>query len=231
MIPHQSSLEEITRELNTDAEKGLSSEAAAQRLEEFGPNAIRSQKRRSPWLILLHQFKSPVVYLLLAAAGVSLFFEEWLDAIAIGIVILLNAVIGFIMELQAERSMEALQQLTTQTAKVIRSGRLREIGLEEIVPGDMMVMEAGDMVPADGRIVEARDLQVDESALTGESVPSPRSTRPGCTAAIVPNCSATSSGGVLGICTAPEPTRIVDVAAASSATSTGVDADARPGLR
>lgn len=171
MIPHQSSLEEITRELNTDAEKGLSNEAAAQRLEEFGPNAIRSQKRRSPWLILLHQFKSPVVYLLLAAAGVSLFFEEWLDAIAIGIVILLNAVIGFIMELQAERSMEALQQLTTQTAKVIRSGRLREIGLEEIVPGDMMVMEAGDMVPADGRIVEARDLQVDESALTGESVP------------------------------------------------------------
>lgn len=168
---HQIKLDALVAELSTDTEKGLSAGTAAQRLEEYGRNSIRSNRRTSPWMILLHQFKSPVVYLLLIAAGMSLFFEEWLDAIAIGIVILLNAAIGFAMELQAERSMEALQQLAQQTAKVYRNGQLKEIPSDEIVPGDLLFMEAGDMVQADGRIARSTDLQADESALTGESVP------------------------------------------------------------
>lgn len=168
---HQLKQEELSSRLQTDVKKGLTSEAAAQRLEEYGQNAIESHERISPWMILLHQFKSPVVYLLLVAAAMSVFFKEWPDAIAIGIVILLNAAIGFIMELQAERSMKALEKLTRLTAKVVRNGSVKEIQVEEIVPGDILFLEAGDLVPADGRIADATDLQADESALTGESVP------------------------------------------------------------
>lgn len=171
MEAHQRKQQEILNELSSDAGKGLAAEDARRRLEEHGPNEISSSKRISPLMILLHQFKSPVVYLLLLAMGLSLFFQEWLDAIAIAVVILLNAVIGFIMEFQAERSMEALQKMTSQSARVLRDGKVQEIPSAEIVPGDIMLLEAGDMVQADGRILESTDLQSDESALTGESLP------------------------------------------------------------
>ncbi|MGX5818799.1 cation-translocating P-type ATPase [Chitinophaga lutea] len=171
MEPYFTSLGQLEKDLAADPSRGLSPEEAARQLQEYGPNAIESKRHRSPWIILLHQFKSAVVYLLLVAAGMSLFFREWLDAIAIGVVILLNAVVGFVMEFQAERSMEALQRLTQQMAKVLRGGSLQEVPSEELVPGDILIMEAGDMVLADARIVESTDLQADESALTGESVP------------------------------------------------------------
>ncbi|GEP97224.1 cation-translocating P-type ATPase [Chitinophaga cymbidii] len=169
--PHQLQQEELTAKLQSDVQKGLTDEAVAQRLEEYGQNTIESHKRISPWMILLHQFKSPVVYLLLVAAAMSVFFREWPDAIAIGIVILLNAVIGFVMELQAERSMKALEKMTRLSAKVLRNGSLKEVPVENIVPGDILFLEAGDLVAADGRIADATELQADESALTGESVP------------------------------------------------------------
>lgn len=171
MEPYFTPVKKLSAQLHANPDQGLSLEAAAELLQQHGPNAITGKRRRSPWMILLHQFKSPVVYLLLVAAGMSLFFKEWLDAIAIGVVILLNAAVGFVMEFQAERSMEALQKLARQMAKVIRGGSMAEIPSEELVPGDIMVMEAGDMVLADGRILQATDLQADESALTGESVP------------------------------------------------------------
>src|SRR5688500_4852635 len=101
MEAHQPKQQDILKEFSSDEDKGLTAEDARQRLEEHGPNEISRGKRISPLMILLHQFKSPVVYLLLLAMGLSLFFQEWLDAIAIGVVILLNAVIGFIMEFQA----------------------------------------------------------------------------------------------------------------------------------
>ncbi|RPE08628.1 cation-translocating P-type ATPase [Chitinophaga lutea] len=171
MESYFTSLTALQQQSGTDLQQGLSPETAAERLQQYGPNAITGKRSRSPWMIWLHQFKSPVVYLLLVAAGMSIFFKEWLDAIAIGIVILLNAVVGFVMEFQAERSMEALQKLATQMAKVIRGGKLQEVPSEELVPGDIMVLEAGDMVLADGRLLSATNLQADESALTGESVP------------------------------------------------------------
>lgn len=169
--PHQLTPDELNARLKTDIHKGLTDEAATQRLEEYGQNAIESREKISPWMILLHQFKSPVVYLLLVAAAMSVFFREWPDAIAIGVVILLNAAIGFIMELQAERSMKALEKMTHLSAKVLRNGKLKEVPVETIVPGDVLFLEAGDLVAADGRIADATDLQADESALTGESVP------------------------------------------------------------
>lgn len=178
LSPHQLRPDELGSRLKTAIRQGLTDDAAAARLEEYGPNAIESRERISPWMILLHQLKSPVVYLLLVAAAMSLFFREWPDAIAIGVVILLNTAIGFIMELQAERSMKALEKLTRQTARVLRNGKLREVPVEDIVPGDIAFLEAGDMVAADGRIADATDLQADESALTGESVPVEKSPEP-----------------------------------------------------
>jgi len=168
---YQQDISEVINQLKSDPEKGLGADDAAQRLEEYGRNEIAATRRISPWLIFLHQFKSAVVYLLLVAAALSAFFKEWADAIAILLVIVINAAIGFIMEYQAENSMQALRQMTKLNARVIRKGKVSEIPVEEIVPGDLLFLEAGDVVPADARIVKATQLQVNESALTGESVP------------------------------------------------------------
>lgn len=168
---YHSEVTEVASTLEADTAKGLSESEAATRLEKYGRNATTSGKKISPIIILLNQLKSPVVYLLLVAAGLSFFFKEYADAIAILIVIAVNTIIGFVMEWQAARSMEALSRMTKQVSKVLREGKTREIDAEEIVPGDIILVEAGDMVPADGRIVESTQLQADESALTGESVP------------------------------------------------------------
>jgi P-type Ca2+ transporter type 2C len=168
---HTKSQEEILREYQSDPENGLTSEEAALRLEALGRNAISQEKKKSLLLIFLRQFNNALVYLLIVAAGLSFFFQEWLDGFAILVVILINAIIGFYMEYQAERSMEALKKLSILPSKVIRNGATTEINAEELVPGDLVFLEAGDMVPADGRILRASQLQVDEAALTGESLP------------------------------------------------------------
>lgn len=168
---HSRSLEDVLQSLEADGTRGLSGEESIQRLEQFGSNSITHEKKKSLWLVFLRQFNSPIVYLLILAVGLSFFFQEWLDGAAILVVILINSIIGFYMEYQAEQSMEALKKLSILPAKVIRSGELKEINAEELVPGDLIFMEAGDMVPADGRIVRSSQLQVDEAALTGESIP------------------------------------------------------------
>ena len=170
-VIHSTSHEELARLYETDGERGLSQEEVKRRLEKFGDNSIAHEKKKSLWLIFLRQFNSPIVYLLIFAAGLSFFFQEWLDGFAILVVIFINAIIGFYMEFQAERSMEALKKLSVLPAKVIRNGELSEINAEELVPGDLIFLEAGDMVPADGRIFRSSQLQVDEAALTGESIP------------------------------------------------------------
>ena len=170
-IIHSISPEEVSRLYETDEVRGLSHEEVIGRLEKFGDNSITHEKKKSLWLIFMRQFNSPIVYLLIFAAGLSFFFQEWLDGFAILVVILINAIIGFYMEFQAERSMEALKKLSILPAKVIRNGELSEINAEELVPGDLIFLEAGDMIPADGRIFRSSQLQIDESALTGESIP------------------------------------------------------------
>lgn len=168
--PHAIEPEAVLTALQSDAANGLTSAEAQKRLKN-GANKIEAKKDKSIWLIFLGQFKSPIVWLLVFAAGLSFYFGELLDGIAILIVILINALIGFYMEYQAERSMNALKKLSAVPAKVQRNGKLEEINAEEIVPGDIVYIEAGDMIPADGRIFKASQVQIDESALTGESLP------------------------------------------------------------
>ena len=157
--------------LMADDAVGLSSPDAIDRLNRYGRNIIEDKKKISPVIIFFNQFKSPFVLLLLLAAGLSFYFKEWLDGIAILIVIFVNSIIGFLMEFQAERSMDALKRMTKVNAKVIRNGKLCEISSDEIVPGDTLYAEAGDIILADARIFNSSHLQADESALTGESMP------------------------------------------------------------
>jgi Ca2+-transporting ATPase len=157
--------------LGVDTSKGLTENEAQKRLSYFGENSITRKKKMSLWVVFFRQFKSPIVYLLVVAASLSFFFREWLDGIAIIAVIVINSIIGFYMEFQSDRSMEALNKLSTIPGRVMRNGNLLEINSEKIVPGDIVFIEAGDMVCADARIIRLSRLQIDESALTGESVP------------------------------------------------------------
>jgi P-type Ca2+ transporter type 2C len=168
---HACQRKEIIQELKSNSQQGLSSDEAAERLERYGLNALQEKKRVSPLLLFLAQFKSPFVLLLIIASGLSLYFGEYLDATAIGVVMAINAIIGFVMEYQAEQSMEALKKLTVIPAKVRRDGNLIEIPSEQVVPGDLLYIEAGDIVLADARLFLFSQLELDESSLTGESVP------------------------------------------------------------
>lgn len=168
--------DEIAKLLQSNLSDGLSSEEAGLRLKKYGPNKIDETKKRSSFWIFLSQFKSPIVYLLLFAAGLSFYFQEWLDGIAILVVILINSLIGFYMEFQAERSMDALKKLTAVSAKLLREGQLIEYDSVNIVQGDILYVEAGDLILADARILRQAQLQVDESALTGESIPVEKNT-------------------------------------------------------
>lgn len=161
----------VVGQLKSDALKGLSHSEAKKRLSEYGANKITTEKNKSAWLIFFSQFKSPIIWLLIVATGLSFYFKEWLDGFAILLVIFINAIIGFYMEFQAERSMNALKKISSVSGKVFRNGQTQEINSEEIVPGDIVYFEAGDMIPADGRIIKSFQVQIDESALTGESLP------------------------------------------------------------
>lgn len=164
-------VEALENTLATEKDKGISNAEALKRSNQFGLNSYKSQKQKSLWRMALEQFKSPIVYLLFLAAFASLYFENTIEAITIFIVILVNALIGFFMELQARSSMLALKEMDVSYAKVIRGGKTIEIPSEHLVPGDLLLLEAGDMVSGDGRIIFSNGLQADESSLTGESFP------------------------------------------------------------
>jgi Ca2+-transporting ATPase len=151
--------------------RGLSSEEAARRLAEQGPNEIEQAHQVSPWRILARQFIGAMTWLLLAATLVSAALGEYVDAGVIAGVIVLNAVIGFVQEYRAERAVEALQSLTAPLARVIREGHAIQIRAREVVRGDVLILDAGDLVAADGRLLDAHSLQTNEASLTGESLP------------------------------------------------------------
>ncbi|RAV98153.1 cation-translocating P-type ATPase [Pseudochryseolinea flava] len=174
---HDQSATETISALTTDGETGLTIIEAKNRLLNVGPNALEQGKSTSIFTLLMRQFKSPIVFLLLASAILSFSHASWSDGIAILIVLLINTCIGFFMEHKAERSMDALRGLTKTFSKVIRSGSLIEINTSDIVPGDLIYLEAGDIIPADARIINAYQLQVDESALTGESIPAEKNNK------------------------------------------------------
>ena len=156
---------------------GLSDAEAASRLTRYGPNALLAHAPRTAFAILIDQFNSPVVWLLSAAAALAAAFSEWKEAAAILIVLVINTLIGFFTELRAVRSMEALRKLGTRSSRVRRDDKLKTIAAELVVPGDIVLLESGDVVTADIRLVEARNLFCDESTLTGESVPVEKSVR------------------------------------------------------
>jgi Ca2+-transporting ATPase len=169
--PWANSWRETLKALEVSAESGLTKTEANRRRKEYGSNRLRQAKSKSAWLILVDQFRSLIVALLAVGALFSFIFGEWADGIAIMVVISINAAIGFFTELRAVRSMEALREMGSVSARVRRDGGVREVQAEELVPGDIVLLEGGDVITADLRLIEASKLQANESALTGESVP------------------------------------------------------------
>jgi Ca2+-transporting ATPase len=163
--------EAVLAALEVDAARGLAAAVARQRFARYGPNRLRRVESRSAWLVLAVQFKSLMMALLAAAAFLAFAMSRPIDFAAIVIVMALNVVIGFVVELRGVRSMEALYRLVQVRTRVRRDGRVQEIPADRLVPGDIVVLEGGDIVSADLRLIEAASLQADESALTGESVP------------------------------------------------------------
>ncbi len=176
--PHVQSVENILSSLETNIHDGLTHHEAHKRNNDFGLNVYETQAQKSIWLILLEQFKSPIVYLLVFAILVSAYFQHFIEAIAIGVVILVNAIIGFLMEMQARRSMNALKEMDVIKSRVLRDAKSQEIPSEKITIGDLVLLEAGDIIPGDGRLVESNQLQCDESSLTGESLPTQKNLDP-----------------------------------------------------
>lgn len=163
--------ENVCFNLQTDIHKGLTSEKAEKRFQEFGPNQLPEQKKVSPLTLLISQFSSFIVWTLIVAAFIAGFLGEWVDATAIGVIVVLNAFLGFFQEYRAEKSLAALRKMATPFSKVIRDGELQTLPSEKIVPGDLILIEAGDRIPADGRIIQSIELSTQEAALTGESMP------------------------------------------------------------
>ena len=161
----------VLQQLGSSAEKGLTADEAAARLHHYGPNALERARRVSAWAVLAAQFKNLLIVILLIAVLLSVFLGHAIEAIAIGVIVLFAALLGFYQEYRAERALEALQQMAAPTAAVLRDGQELNIAARDVVPGDIVYLRAGDKIPADGRLIEAVNLQDDEAALTGESVP------------------------------------------------------------
>lgn len=165
------SKEEVFRNLATDPQRGLRRSEAQKRLQEFGPNQLIEQQKVSFLHLFFDQFSSLIVWILVAAAIIAGALKEWIDAFAIFAIVILNALLGFFQEYKAEQSLAALRKMITRTSKVIRDGKLGKVPSKEIVPGDLILVEAGDHIPADGRFVQSFGLSTQEAALTGESIP------------------------------------------------------------
>ncbi|MDI6603587.1 MAG: calcium-translocating P-type ATPase, SERCA-type [Thermoanaerobacteraceae bacterium] len=162
---------EVLKDLNTDSNKGLSSREVEIRLSKYGTNSLKGKGRKSIFSMFIEQFNNYMVIILIIAAFISFFLGEVVDAVIILFILILNALLGMIQENKAEESLEALKKLSAPNARVLRDGRIIEIEVSNIVPGDIVFLEAGNFVPADGRIIESANLKIDESSLTGESLP------------------------------------------------------------
>ena len=163
--------EEVLKELGTDAVRGLSGAEAAVRLKRYGLNELVDRGQKSRWAILGEQMKALMVIILIVAAVASAVLGDWKDAIAILTIVVLNAMLGFSQEYRAEKAMAALKRMSTPLVRIRRDGQVREISSRELAPGDIVLLEAGNVVPADLRLMESVNLRIQEAALTGESEP------------------------------------------------------------
>ncbi|HUV08252.1 MAG TPA: HAD-IC family P-type ATPase, partial [Spirochaetia bacterium] len=161
----------VLQALGVDRNRGLSDSDVRQRHEKYGLNKFREKKKTGLLRRFLSQLNSALIYILVAAAAVSAVLGEVTDTVIIAAVVFLNALIGVVQEAKAEKALEALKKLATPKALVLRSGEQMEIASEEIVPGDIVLLDSGRIVPCDLRLIESVNLKIDESALTGESVP------------------------------------------------------------
>jgi len=174
---YQAAAEDVFKHLVTSHD-GLSESEANLRLSQYGPNKLAEQEKISKLKILIHQFTSPLIYILLIAAVVTLFLSEYVDMAVILSVVVLNAVIGYFQEYKAEQSVRSLNQMVVPKARVIRDGKEKEISSEELVPGDIVALASGSKVPADLRLYHSLELKIEEAMLTGESVPTDKISAP-----------------------------------------------------
>jgi Ca2+-transporting ATPase len=182
LIPHSSSIEEVLRQTEVGQEQGLSTTEASRRLEEYGPNQLKAKPKRSLLQRFLDQFKDVMIIILIIAAAVSFVVsiyegEGFFEPVLILLIVVLNAIMGVVQESKAEQALEALQKLSAPHARVIRAGKETIIEASQLVPGDIIKLEAGDYIPADARIIESASLKSEEAALTGESVPAEKDAR------------------------------------------------------
>jgi magnesium-transporting ATPase (P-type) len=175
---HAMSAEEVEKQLKIDPAKGLDLAEAAARLKTYGANRLPEGKKRGPVQRFLSQFNNILVYVLLAAGFVKLMLSLWLDASIIFAVVILNSLLGFIQEGRAEKALDSIRNMLSAEARTLRGGETRLIPAEELTPGDIVLLESGDKIPADLRLIEAKNLRTEEAALTGESVPAEKSTDP-----------------------------------------------------
>ena len=176
--PWQYDCSDVLESLDVDPETGLSEKQAAERQKKFGKNMLKKAPKKGKLEVLVNQFKSVIILILAAASLLAFIFTDWIEGLAILVAIVINTLIGFFMELKAIRSMESLREMEQLTAKAVRDDEIKEIAASELVPGDIVVFEGGDIVSADLRLLEASKLQVNESMLTGESVPVSKYTDP-----------------------------------------------------
>jgi len=166
-------IDTISRELETDIVKGLSEEKVIEHQQKYGKNSLKEGKKVSLFVKFLLQFKDVLIIILIVAALISIILDpsEWVDSLIIFVVVLINAILGVFQENKAEKSLEALKKMSSPSCKVIRDGKITVVNSEDITVGDLLVLEAGDIVPSDCRIIDCNNLTVDEASLTGESLP------------------------------------------------------------
>src|SRR6478672_4722420 len=175
---HAVAVDDVVKKLATTTEKGLSAAEASSRLEKYGPNRLPEGKKRGPFMRFVSQFNNILVFVLLGAGFIKLMLNLWVDASIIFGVVILNALLGFVQEGKAERALDSIRNMLSAEARTIRDGETRMISAEELVPGDIVLLESGDKVPADLRLADAKNLRTEEAALTGESVPADKNTDP-----------------------------------------------------
>jgi Ca2+-transporting ATPase len=168
---HSITAEEAAHTLGVTVATGLSKAEVKRRQAESGPNKVSARRGTPAWLKFLQQFHQPLVYVMLVAVGATSFLGEWVDAGVIGAIVVVNAIVGFLQETKAETAIEALAKMVVTEATVRREGKKERVPSESLVPGEVVLLQSGDRVPAEMRLIEIRSLQVDESALTGESLP------------------------------------------------------------
>jgi len=167
---------EVATRLATHTETGLDAVEASNRLQRYGPNRLPEGRKRGPFMRFFSQFNNILVYVLLGAGFTKLMLNLWVDAAIIFGVVILNALLGFIQEGKAEKALESIRNMLSAEARTMRNGEARMVPAEELVPGDVVLLESGDKVPADLRLADAKYLRTEEAALTGESIPAEKST-------------------------------------------------------